>query len=171
MDFWKSPIQHPKPSLTSMTHNFFETQHRWSRCTISTNSCPIPGRLSHQTILMVLQKITFWQSPSQPPKKSQVRNITTSNLIQMIKVASCHQLMPWPWQIFTAAGLGPSWAINHILHKAHIPDSSSCDFETVDEGHISQIYKFSTVRTIIWAYHLKSKCDNIFSDQKSDHIF
>ena len=77
-DFRKSPSQHLNPSLPDLIHQVFETQHIWSRCSISINSCPTPIRFSHQTILTTLLMMTFRKSPSQPPKKSQVWNITTS---------------------------------------------------------------------------------------------
>ena len=56
------------------------------------------------------------------------------NPTQMTKVAWCHQIMPLPWQIVTTEGLGPVQAINIILNKPHHTDSSSHDFEKVDEG-------------------------------------
>ena len=83
----------------------------------------------------------------------------------MIKVASCHQRMPRPCQIITAAGLGPGQAIDHILREPHIPNSYSHDFEKnykgqrVDEGekiqenvdiHGSRIYPFSSVTSLAY---------------------
>ena len=68
MGFWKSLSRHPKASLPCLNHQFFETQHRWYMWPISTNACPTPGILSHQNINMMLLKIIFQQSPSQPPK-------------------------------------------------------------------------------------------------------
>ena len=44
---------------------------------------------------------------------------------QMIKVGSCHRLMPQTWWIFTTEGLGPSRSIFCILQKPNIPNSSS----------------------------------------------
>ena len=52
----------------------------------------------------------------------------------MIKVTSCHHLMPLPLKVFTTEGLGPGQAINHILRRPHLPDISSLDFGKFDEG-------------------------------------
>ena len=47
----------------------------------------------------------------------------------MIKVGSCHQIIPRTWLIVTTEGIGPGRAIVRILRKLHLPDSSSRDFE------------------------------------------
>ena len=50
MYFRKSPSQHPKTTIPGLNHQYFETQHRWSRWPIATNSCIAPGIFSHQKI-------------------------------------------------------------------------------------------------------------------------
>ena len=103
MNFRKSPGQHPKPSLPSLTHHVFENQHSWSRFPISTYSFPNPRRLLQQLLLIVLPKITCWQLPSQSPKTTfpSLKHHAFQNPTYMSKVASCHQLMPRPWHIVT----------------------------------------------------------------------
>ena len=122
MEFRKSPSQHPKPSLPSLTHPFFKNQHSWPRCLIYTNSCPYHGRFLRQQVSMVFLKINFDNQPVNLQKQHpQVQNVMPSKLdtdgqgsqlttiqhlqaynpIQIIKVESCHQTMPQPCQIVT----------------------------------------------------------------------
>ena len=52
----------------------------------------------------------------------------------MIKVASCHQLIPQPWHIFTTAGLGSGRAIVCILREPHLPNSSYREFDNLNKN-------------------------------------
>ena len=77
MDFKKSPSQHQKPSLTSLTHQVFKNQHSWFRWPISANSCPNPVRLLWQQVLMMLLKISLDNHPVKLQKQHfEVWNIT-----------------------------------------------------------------------------------------------
>ena len=78
-----------------------------------------------------ISKITKSTSETNPSKSdpSSFRNPT-----QIIKVASFHQLMPCPWNIFTIEGLGPGQENDCVLQKPHIANNSSCGFENFDEG-------------------------------------
>ena len=77
MDFHKSPIQHPKPSLTSLSRQFFENQHSWSRWSIQKQSFPNPVILLLQQVSMMLLKIIFDNHPVKLQKQHfKVWNIT-----------------------------------------------------------------------------------------------
>ena len=56
------------------------------------------------------------------------------NPTHMIKVGSCHQLIPWTWRIVTTEGLGPGQAIFRILRKPHLTDSYSRYFENLNKN-------------------------------------
>ena len=53
----KLPTQPLNPTLTSPTHQYLKTQHRWSSWSVVTNSCPNPGRFSPQTILILSDQL------------------------------------------------------------------------------------------------------------------
>ena len=42
----------PKPSLPSLTHQVLENQHIWPSWTIYTKSCPYPGKVLRQQVLI-----------------------------------------------------------------------------------------------------------------------
>ena len=52
----------------------------------------------------------------------------------MIKVGSCHQLMPRTWYIVTTEGIGHGQSIVPILCKPHLPNSSFPDFENPNKN-------------------------------------
>ena len=92
--------------------------------------------------------LTLTQSTSKDSiyksKMSRLKNTT-----HMIKVSSCHRLIPWTRRIVTAEGLCIGRAIVHILRKPHLPDSSSRDFENPNEN---------------LSLSSQTKCDKMLSD-------
>ena len=78
-----------------------------------------------------------WQIVTQSTSEDIISKSETLRLwnpTHMIKVGSCHQIIPRTCQIVTTEGRSTGREIVCILLKPHIPNSSSLDFENPNEN-------------------------------------